>query len=135
MTAERRRQEHRRGEEVGDVGGGTRGLSLERAAAAPVGPVAVVGLAEPMHRDGGAVDGDDAVHDAAAALLNDVRRRAEQLLQIHPESVIHGHEHLAPCTPPLCRSSLPPSVTGAFSFAAATDESFSSSPPVAAYRL
>jgi hypothetical protein len=121
--------------EAGDVGGGACGLGLERAAEAPVDPVAVVGLAEPAHRDDGAVDGDDAVHDAATALLDDVRRRAEQLLQIHPESVIHGHEHLAPCTSLLRRSSLLLGVTGAFSFTAAADKSFSSSPPIAVYRL
>jgi len=68
------------GAEAGDIGvaraadGGS--LSLEGAAPAPAaGPVAVavVGLAEAADGDGGAAAGDDPVHDAAAALPDDVR--------------------------------------------------------------
>ena len=89
------------GAEAGDIGvaraADGSSLSLERAASAPAAgavAVAVVGLAEAADGDGGAAAGDDPVHDAAAALPDDVRGGPEQLLQLHPEPVVHRDEHL-----------------------------------------
>jgi hypothetical protein len=80
----------------------------------------VVGLTEPAHRDGGAVDGDDAVHDPAAALPDDARSSSSRSTP-NPSSTATNTS--PPCTPPLRRSSLLLSIIGAFSFAAAADKS------------